>query len=363
MARNRPFLLVLAIPLAFALPDLAAAQPFGTPARWLSVGTGDGYVEVPSHPELTPARQLTIEFWGRLAARAPGAGCDSFVTKDFTLWVGVCNGELRSYLRSWLGYGCEVGKVIYDGFPHHYAVSFDGDRRRHYIDGEFVGSCADPDPLVADNHPLRFFHNPRADAHTPREAILFEVRLWSVARSKAQIRSTMTREIDGPTPGLVSAWHLRNDTRDAVGGHHGSAPQAGAGFAQQPPIFTCFTSADVLCLLGRLQVYGTFAQYSAPFPDGHRDLLSYNWARTVPGASTDAGLFWFFRPENWEVLVKAVDGCALNRRHWVFSAATTDVHYTLWVIDGPSGAVRPYVNFAGSPAPAVTDTSAFANCP
>ena len=34
--------------------------------------------------------------------------------------------------------------------------------------------------------------------------------------------------------------------------------------------------------------------------------------RVVPGASEASGLFWFFGPGNWEVLVKVLDGCAVN---------------------------------------------------
>jgi hypothetical protein len=85
--------------------------------------------------------------------------------------------------------------------------------------------------------------------------------------------------------------------------------------------------------------------------------------RVVPGAAADSGLFWFFGPDNWELLVKVIDGCALNGRYWVFSAATTDVHYVLTVTDTSNGTVKRYENPAGMPAAATTDTSGFATCP
>ena len=37
------------------------------------------------------------------------------------------------------------------------------------------------------------------------------------------------------------------------------------------------------------------------------------------GASTDSGLFTFFDGENWEVLVKVLNGCEMNGHWWVFS--------------------------------------------
>jgi hypothetical protein len=62
------------------------------------------------------------------------------------------------------------------------------------------------------------------------------------------------------------------------------------------------------------------------------------------------------------MLVKVLDGCALNGRYWVFSAATTDVEYTLRITDTETGDVREYWNPLGSAAAALTDTGAFATC-
>jgi len=86
-------------------------------------------------------------------------------------------------------------------------------------------------------------------------------------------------------------------------------------------------------------------------------------ANPSAGLSENSGLFWFFSPDNWEVMVKVLDGCALNGRFWVFAAGTTNVHYVLTVTDTATGAVARYENPAGRAAAAVTDTSAFQNCP
>ena len=72
---------------------------------------------------------------------------------------------------------------------------------------------------------------------------------------------------------------------------------------------------------------------------------------------------WFFTPNNWEMLVKVLDGCSLNGHFWVFAAATTDVEYVLRVTDMQTGAVREYSNPLGNAAAAITDTSAFSACP
>lgn len=78
--------------------------------------------------------------------------------------------------------------------------------------------------------------------------------------------------------------------------------------------------------------------------------------------ASDSGLFWFFDPDNWEMLVKVLDACGVNDRFWVFSAATTTIEYTLTVTDTMTGAVRTYTNPLGTAAPALGDTEAFATC-
>ena len=82
----------------------------------------------------------------------------------------------------------------------------------------------------------------------------------------------------------------------------------------------------------------------------------------MPGAAADSGLFWFFAPENWELMVKVLDACASSGYHWVFAAATTTVEYTLTVTDTTNGATAVYRNPLGQTAVTVTDTRAL-GCP
>ena len=83
-------------------------------------------------------------------------------------------------------------------------------------------------------------------------------------------------------------------------------------------------------------------------------------AGTVVHAGTDdSGLFRFFDPDNWEVLVKVLDGCAVNGHVWVFAASTTDLGYAIRVTDTTDGEQRLYRNEPGEPAAGVTDVRAF----
>ncbi|NKB90475.1 MAG: hypothetical protein GKS06_19890 [Acidobacteria bacterium] len=78
----------------------------------------------------------------------------------------------------------------------------------------------------------------------------------------------------------------------------------------------------------------------------------------------DSGIFYFFNPENTEMLVKVLDGCGSpTNSFWVFAAAATDVEYNLTVTDTETGQSKTYGNALGNPAPAIVDTQAFATCP
>jgi predicted esterase len=79
--------------------------------------------------------------------------------------------------------------------------------------------------------------------------------------------------------------------------------------------------------------------------------------------STDSGVFWFFDPTNWEMMVKVLDGCTINQRMWVFAAALSTVQYTLTVADTVSGQTATYQHTNGQPAVVITDTGALSTCP
>ena len=86
-------------------------------------------------------------------------------------------------------------------------------------------------------------------------------------------------------------------------------------------------------------------------------------AKAAAPAADGSGLLWFFSPDNWELLVKVIDGCGFNNRYWVFAAGTTNVAYTLTVTDTRTGRIVRYENPLGQRSPAVTDINAFATCP
>ncbi len=80
-------------------------------------------------------------------------------------------------------------------------------------------------------------------------------------------------------------------------------------------------------------------------------------ARAVP-LRDDTGAFWFFSPSNPELLVKILDGRAVNGHCWLFYGSLSDVGYDIRVTDTETDEVRVYTNPAGTLA-SHADTEAF----
>ena len=100
----------------------------------------------------------------------------------------------------------------------------------------------------------------------------------------------------------------------------------------------CRQGADYLCLRdGRFEVR---THWSRP------DVVEEFGAGTaVPvGISDESGLFWFFESENIELVVKVLDGRAINGSYWVFFGALSDVEYWLTVRDVETDERRTYHN-------------------
>lgn len=114
----------------------------------------------------------------------------------------------------------------------------------------------------------------------------------------------------------------------------------------------CTPGPTTLCLHGgRFAVDAQFAT-----PNGDR-----GQAQAVR-LTADTGYFYFFGASNVELVVKALDGCGLNGRFWIFSAGLTNVEVDLRVTDTATGEVRHYVNPLGTAYPPKLDTNAFASC-
>lgn len=77
----------------------------------------------------------------------------------------------------------------------------------------------------------------------------------------------------------------------------------------------------------------------------------------------DSVYFYFFNPQNVEMVVKVLDACPSSGHFWVFAGGLTNVEVELTVTDRASGQTKTWMNPLGTPFMPIQDTRAFATCP
>ena len=333
----------LALVLGLLVVPTADAQPYGA---WLILESDDpGYIEVPHDPELNVSDEITLEAWVSI----DGENCDSLVGKNWTqaYWLGSCDGELRSYLRS--DTSSRTAGTIPPGEWTHVAMTFDGAERRHYINGELVASWSETEALGESTSDLRIGSDVEWEL-TPDGAI-DNVRLWSVARSMEQIRQDLNEELPADTTGLVAVWNMGTGADD-FNGHDGSLVGNTAALTF-PVAAGCSATDTSLCLADRFS-----ARVEWRTEDDATGVGS-----VVPCGSADTGLFWFFNEANVELTVKVLDGCGVNGHHWVFVASGSTVEYEITVTDTLHDETRTYGNELGETHSLIANTNAFTTRP
>ena len=120
------------------------------------------------------------------------------------------------------------------------------------------------------------------------------------------------------------------------------------------PAGGCLPDATTLCLNNsRFQVRAHWTTNDGQSGDG----------QAVPFAS-DSGWFWFFGPDNVELVTKVLNGCsAASPSYWFFASGLTNVGVDITVTDTKTGTTKVYHNPLNQPFTAIQDTSAFATCP
>ena len=118
------------------------------------------------------------------------------------------------------------------------------------------------------------------------------------------------------------------------------------------PAGSCVSGGEAACLQDSRYEVAVEWQH----PDG-----SLHPGRLVHAGTNDSALFSFFDGDNWEVLVKVLNGCAINAHHWVYAASATDLGYVIRVTDTAAGESKEFRNEAGRTASAVVDPEAFSS--
>ena len=126
------------------------------------------------------------------------------------------------------------------------------------------------------------------------------------------------------------------------------------GLAGPDDAFTaCAPNDTTLCLnSSRFRVQTQWVTSDGRTGGGHAVALT-----------ADTGYFWFFSSNNIEMVVKVVDGRALNNNFWVFAGGLTNVNVIMTVTDTEAGFVKVYVSPQGAAFQPIQDTGPFASPP
>lgn len=245
-------LLILSLGGAASLAAQAEAfpaGPFGVYVRLSSSPSLNGYFQGGTEAALSPTSGFTFEAWIRERSFPAGEACRSIAGKGYltTWWIGFCTvgGErrLRSYLRGG-GSAFTSGAIPADTWTH-IAVTWDGSKRRHYVNFIKVGEL--DQALAPTTNPANAFRiGSDVNWDFRLDADLDEVRLWSVARNLSQLAQAARYPIRSLQPGLVGVWGFDDPTsgvtfgRDVVGGHDAplvvaGTSASGSGLAPEVP--------------------------------------------------------------------------------------------------------------------------------
>ncbi len=137
--------------------------------------------------------------------------------------------------------------------PHHVAVTRDNSALHFYINGNLITTWASPPvPLFGSQSWIVGADTDNGTAFTsdPLHGYLGEVRLWSSARSQADLLATMHFGLTGLEPGLYGLWNLDEDptsatAEDATGNGWTGTLMGDAVFTGSPFFVNTSTGGDI----------------------------------------------------------------------------------------------------------------------
>ena len=132
-------------------------------------------------------------------------------------------------------------------------------------------------------------------------------------------------------PGLLPSTFYLFRVRAQGSGGTTSAPSNQVGIATLGETSACVAGPETLCLNG--------GRFRAELDWRTSEGSGTGKAVPIPSAP-DSGLFYFFSPNNLEMLLKVLNGCGVNNHYWVFFAATTNVEFAVVVTDTSERAER-----------------------
>ncbi|HKD19846.1 MAG TPA: PKD domain-containing protein, partial [Thermoanaerobaculia bacterium] len=169
---------------------------------------------------------------------------------------------------------------------------------------------------------------------------------WNFGDPSSGANNTSTLQNPTHVFAVAGTYSVTLTTPDAGSVTNSVTVSAGTG--------ACVPGMGTLCLVGgRFQVTANWTTSTGSSGPG-----------TAVPLSDGSGYFWFFDPTNTEMVVKVLNGCAINNSYWVFAAGLTNVQVNWEVLDTKTGVSYTQVNTQGTPFAPIQATNAFpTSCP
>jgi len=189
----------------------------------LSLDGNDSYAWVPDNPALNPQTQITLEAWV-WSSNYNGGSWQEFIMKGGNVpsqprqyYIRPFRGEgtLEFLVHDTDNNGIAVGssEILTNGQWYHIAGTYDGQFIRCYVNGRLEDESEEGQfSIQTSDGILAFGRLGEIDAEY-FEGKIDEVRIWNVARTQAQLISTINDTLSqeyysSPDSGLIGYWRF-----------------------------------------------------------------------------------------------------------------------------------------------------------
>ena len=191
----------------------------GAPSAWaankvLSLDGGGDYVEVLDNDSLDLTNALTLEAWVLPYREFASIVAKGDTVESYGLWVwhNFCVGFVHNYPEPGWWSSSTIGK---GNLWSHFAVSWNGQIIKFFLDGELITETGFSDTLISNNENL-FIGADFPGGNDYLKGFVDEVRIWNVARTQTEIQDNMNQPIENPAslPHLVGYWNFDSGIAD-----------------------------------------------------------------------------------------------------------------------------------------------------
>ncbi|MFN8154719.1 MAG: LamG-like jellyroll fold domain-containing protein [Bacteroidia bacterium] len=235
---------------------------------------------------LNTGNELTMEVWIRMYNSTWNQKIMGKVTPSFDngYLMGVQLGQNYSEIWNPSVNTVQAGSTPVDSAWVHFATTFaSGVQMICYVNGEPVtGLPLTGNAIAASTNPFIIGIAPWDLVNFQSFGNIDEIRIWSVARTQDDIKSTMHKHLQGNEPGLVAYWDFNqtsgNNLPDLTGNGNNGTMSSGAAYWSWSPSYAAVGGDEMYTMV---DVNGVWFG---------KDASLYNYATTTNGLNLIANI-------------------------------------------------------------------------